>query len=91
MRKAQKDIFVYGNFELVDAGHSDVFAYTRAFGGQKALVVCNFRKELVSWPLPEGFKVERDKVLTSNYSGVSGEEGGRLGLRPFEGFACLLT
>jgi len=47
LRKSHKDIFIYGDFELVDVQHADVFAYIRSFEGQKAIVVSNFKKVAV--------------------------------------------
>lgn len=52
-RKAHKEIFVYGDFQLVDEAHEKVFAYRRiAENGDAALIVCNFAAEPVDWKLP---------------------------------------
>ena len=89
LRKTQKDIFIYGNFELLDAKHDDVFAYTRTFGEQKVIVVCNFRKTHLTWSLPSGVALQQDKVLISNYPNPS-LENRSVSLRPFEAFACFV-
>jgi oligo-1,6-glucosidase len=44
------DIITYGNFELLLAEHSDLFAYIRSSQQKKLLVVCNFTNE--ERPLP---------------------------------------
>ncbi|KAG6977797.1 Alpha-glucosidase [Fusarium oxysporum f. sp. conglutinans] len=52
-RKEFLDIFVYGNFQLVDESNEKVFAYSRRAGnGETALIVCNFTTDTVAWSLP---------------------------------------
>jgi glycosidase len=89
LRKTHKDVFIYGDFKLVDAGNDDVFAYSRTFGGQKAVIVCNFRKENVVWELPKSIKLLEENVLVSNYERVDVKAGVVL-LRPFEAFATFV-
>lgn len=90
LRKSHKDIFIYGDFKLLDLAHNDVFAYTRTFGEERAIVVANFRKTNVTWTIPEGLVFKEDRILISNYGGFS-LKGGQVELRPFEAFACSLT
>ncbi|KAF4627574.1 hypothetical protein G7Y89_g10580 [Cudoniella acicularis] len=66
LRKSH-EIFIYGDFELVDAEHEDVFAYKRSFEGKGVLIVANFRKEVVKWIVPKGVLLVKEKVLTKNY------------------------
>lgn len=89
IRKEQKDIFIYGNFEMVDVENKDVFAHLRSFSGEKVLVVANFRKEGVVWNVPRELELVRDRLLVSNYGGIEGREG-LVDLRPFEAFACFV-
>jgi hypothetical protein len=91
LRKTYKDVFIYGNFELLDADHNDVFAYTRTFGNQKVIVVANFRKEPVTWSLPKNIKLQKgkEKILISNYSDIDVEDG-LVSLRPFEAYVCFV-
>ena len=89
LRKAHLDIIVYGDFVLLDPDHKDVFAYTRTFEGKTIIVVCNFRKVAETWSLPAGIKLQEDKVLTSNYDGISLKDGA-VSLRPFEAFAAFV-
>ena len=88
LRKAMADVFVYGDFEMVDAENNDVFAYTRSFNGETVLIVCNFRESPVDWTLPAGLRSPKgEEVLISTYGDViSGPES--VTLRPFEAFAC---
>jgi glycosidase len=86
LRKAHKDVFIYGDFELLDADHIDVFTYTRTFENQKVIVVTNFRKTPISWSLPKDIAFHKGKILISNYSDTNIKEG-LVFLRPFEAFA----
>jgi glycosidase len=89
LRRELKDIFVYGDFELVSPEHEDVFAYTRTFGGSETvLVVTNFRAKTVSWSLPAevGLFVEDGEKIIGNYENwptLSGDAK-TMELRPFE-------
>lgn len=89
LRKKLRHIFIYGDFELIDANHEDVFAYSRSNGPQKALVVCNFRETQISWA-PPSMDLRPAKMLLSNYPEVDLARE-RLVLRPFEAFVCLLN
>jgi len=87
LRKVHKDLFIYGDFEMLDVEHEDVFAYTRTFGEEKVAVVSNFRKEIVSWKIPEGVELGEEKMLISSYGGLDVKDR-VLELKPFEAFAC---
>jgi hypothetical protein len=81
-------VFVYGDFEMVDVEHEDVFAYTRSYKGESVLVVCNFREVPVEWKLPIGMHGARgEQLLISTYGDVL-LDAGTVSLRPFEAFAC---
>jgi len=83
------DVFVYGDFQMVDADSEDVFAYTRTFKNDSVLVVCNFRASTVTWTLPSGMsRVQPGDVLISTYGDVPIDRN-VLRLRPFEAFACV--
>lgn len=74
---------------MVDVEHNDVFAYTRTFGNEKVLVVANFRMESLTWLLPKGITLLRDRTLTSSYGGIHIMDG-EVSLKPFEAFACFV-
>lgn len=89
-RKSLKDVFVYGDFGLVDEAHDQVFAYKRTAedGEEAALVVCNFTDVHVQWKMPLGAR----EVLVSP-AGRTVEELGKgkiVRLAPCEAFAVLL-
>jgi glycosidase len=88
-RKALKDIFVYGDFELVDEENPYVFAYKRtSVEGDAALVVCNFSTGAVTWKM-----VGRVKEILVSPAGKTLEDvsSGEIQLGPCEGVAVLLS
>ncbi|KAK1690948.1 alpha amylase [Colletotrichum godetiae] len=90
-RKRYLDIFVYGDFALVDEKNERILAYARrAEDGAVAVVACNFSSETVSW---EGLKAESVKeVLVSNGGKtVKDFSGGKVSLGPYEGAVVLLA
>lgn len=89
LRKEHVDVFIYGDFEMVDEGHSDIFAYKRTYGKDGVVVVCSFRKEGIEWIVPQGISFDAGKLLIGNYSGID-HSGKSLKLKPFEAFACYL-
>lgn len=91
-RKALKDVFVYGDYALVEDGEANagekVYAYKRtAAGGQTALVVCNFSADEVAWK----FDGKVSEVLVSPGGKTTKDVGGGLiNLGPCEAIALLL-
>lgn len=87
-RKAHKDIFVYGDFELVDEQNDKIFAYKRtAAGGDEALVVCNFSTETVSWKT--GTKA-REILVSAAGKTLDDVNVGEITLGPCEALALLV-
>lgn len=89
-RKKHVEVFVYGNFELVDEAHEQVLAYSRtAPDGQVAVVACNFSSKPVEW---EGLSGKVKEVLvTSGGKTVGDFSQGKVALGPYEGVAVLLA
>jgi glycosidase len=88
LRKSHKDLFIYGNFEMMDKEHSDVFAYLRTYLDERVLVVANMRKTPLTWSVPRNLSL-KDEPLISNYEGIK-ERDGSVELRPFEAFVTYL-
>ncbi len=74
---------------MVDVKNDDVFAYTRKFKDQKALVVANFKKTEVKWYIPQGITLKKDGVLITNLERLSLEDK-EVVLKPFEAFVSLV-
>jgi glycosidase len=83
-RKEHKDVFVYGEFTLLDEKHETVFAYKRSSEKEAFVTVLNFSGETVSWTVPEEAKVQ--KWVAGNYESGSPEKDveGSIQLKPWE-------
>ncbi|KAJ0313418.1 uncharacterized protein N0V96_002517 [Colletotrichum fioriniae] len=90
-RKRYLDIFVYGDFALVDEKNEQILAYARrAEDGAVAVVACNFSSGAVSW---EGLKAESVKEVLVSNGGKTVEDfkGGKVEFGPYEGTVVLLA
>ena len=91
LRKKMAEVFVYGDFAMVDAENEDIFAYTRSSQHESVMVVCNFRAYTVIWAMTSRTRrVQERDLLVSNYPGLSIIPHG-VELRPFEAFVCRQT
>lgn len=91
LRKEYLDIFVYGDFKMIDLPHEKIFAFSRQFESQKAAVVCNWSPDTVEWTNPEG---SPKQILMNNYTNVDEAKGRFAGdrwqLKPYEAVVVLL-
>ncbi|KAF7125745.1 hypothetical protein CNMCM5793_002038 [Aspergillus hiratsukae] len=94
LRKKYLDIFVYGNFEMVDRESQEVFAYTRQYENQKAMVVGNFTDKTLEWdPAANGIKGVKEVLLNTYEEAKKASPrfaGGKWTLRPYEAVAVLV-
>ena len=91
LRKQYLDIFVYGDYKMLDRENQEIFAFVR---DGKALVACNFTGKDVQWT-PSNYGVKGvEKLLLSNYdSEVVGTHmllREKWYLRPFETVVALV-
>lgn len=87
-RKKHKDVFVYGDFEVIDQQHEKVVAWKRWSETEAFVTVLNFSGEEVQWMGLEGSGVEVKKWVAGNYDEreLEGREtGGKVVLRAWEG------
>ncbi|KAA8641956.1 hypothetical protein EYZ11_010228 [Aspergillus tanneri] len=85
LRKEYADVFVSGNFELVDEANENVFTYFKKGHTQSVLIVLNFSEANQKFQKPN-VMVDKDlKVLISNVEGGLEDE-----LQPFEGRVFLV-
>lgn len=80
--RREKEIIVYGTYELLLPEDADIYAYTRTLGEEKLLVVCSFSGRQVEFRLPEEFSGAH--VLIENYGDIKVEK--KIALRPYEAF-----
>ncbi|KFZ01240.1 hypothetical protein V500_00837 [Pseudogymnoascus sp. VKM F-4518 (FW-2643)] len=94
LRKELPNTFVYGDFKLVSPENEDIFAYLRTYDEfQSALVVANFREDIVDWRVP----AEAARYFTGQSAAIGNYEKpptlsdatGAIQLRPFEAFVLV--
>lgn len=78
LRKLHANLFIHGEFNIVDAGNSKTFTYTKMCKGKKAVVVLNFTKE--QQPNPALEEHSSAKSIIGSKGIVSQRD-----LSPFEG------
>lgn len=81
LRKSN-DVYVYGQFDLVDAENSQVFAYTRTLNEKQVLIVGNLTNHEVELTVP--FDLSHGEVKLFNYDAKVNLKQ----LRPYE--ACVI-
>ncbi|KAK5010996.1 hypothetical protein LTR28_006436 [Elasticomyces elasticus] len=84
-RKEHKDVFVYGDFHLIDEHHPKIFAYKRTSEKEAFVVVLNFSKEEVKWTIPADAKIQT--WVAGNYTAGNPDKAveGEITLLPWEG------
>ncbi|KAJ5162249.1 hypothetical protein N7492_007641 [Penicillium capsulatum] len=94
LRKKYLDIFVYGDWVLVDEPNQEVFAYTRQYENQKALVLCNWAERNLDWDASSNGITAVKEVLLNTYEHAAEASqrfsGDRWSLRPYEAAVLLL-
>ncbi|KAL4884795.1 glycoside hydrolase superfamily [Aspergillus karnatakaensis] len=94
LRKAYLDIFVYGNYELVDRDNQEVYAYTRTYGTSQALVLANWTDRDLSWNAATHKADQFKEILLDSYESARAAQGQFAGeqwtLRPYEAVVVLL-
>lgn len=82
--RKEREIVVYGSYDLLLPESEEIYAYTRTLGDEKLLTVCNFTDHEVRYEVPEEFR--GGDCLISNYDAPELTES--VTLRPYEAFAA---
>jgi oligo-1,6-glucosidase len=84
-RKEHADVFVYGDFEMLDMQHKSIVAFKRWSEKEAWVTVCNFSGEKITWDGLKGVKV-KEWVVGSYGKSVEGRSiEGPVTLGPWEG------
>ncbi|MDN7046135.1 glycoside hydrolase family 13 protein [Lactiplantibacillus plantarum] len=89
--KLQSRLTIDGDFTLINANDSSVFAYQRQFGSQKLIVLGSFSEKKVRYVLPKELMNVQGKLVLSNYQDTSKYLTQTLFLRPYEGVVYLIN
>jgi len=82
--REERDIFVYGDYELLLPDHAEVFAYRRTLGDEELLVVCNFFEGEPELDLAELAGDRKAELLVGNYDVDEHDLAEPIRLRPYE-------
>lgn len=85
-----KDVFIYGQYELVFEEHPSVYAYTRTFNNEKVMILCNLSGEIVIVGKKDGIYYKSENLLLSNIP-VKEHKVTKLELAPYEARIYRLT
>ncbi len=87
--RKQYPILVYGDYQMLFAGHPEVFAWVRRYEGDTLLVINNFFGNAITLPIPEAMQAWHGECLISNYA-PRDQLAVSLELQPYESFALLI-
>ena len=89
MVKLRKDnpVLVYGQYQILQESHSEIYAYTRTLDEQQVLVLLNFSKKQASITLEE--TTNTGTLLINNYDRLDAREG-QITLQPYQAIICEL-
>lgn len=82
--RKQLPVLVEGRYALLQPEDPNVYAYTRALGGEVLLVVCNFTPHEQAFVLPAHVAFETQELLIANYAVNAADSVRACTLRPFE-------
>ena len=85
LRQQHNDIFIHGDFDILEMHNEDTFTFTKTWRNRKAYVVLNFTEQEQSIDFPETLRNQKVELLVSS---VEGDSDGRLA--PYEGRVYLL-
>ena len=66
LRKENK-IFIYGDYKEHFHESNTFYCYERNYEGKRALIVCSFSDKTITFHAPEGFNLQKGKVVLCNY------------------------
>jgi oligo-1,6-glucosidase len=81
--RRERDLLVYGDFDLLVPEDPSIFAYTRTLGDERGLVVLNFADEPVEFEVPDGVDLDGLELAVANDDAPT-TPGESFGLGPYE-------
>ncbi|AIQ11652.1 glycoside hydrolase family 13 protein [Paenibacillus durus] len=82
--RKEHDIIVYGDYKILAGEHEQVFAYQRALGSERLLVILNFFGEPASFEVPAEALAHEPELLITNYEAEKDTDLRSLKLHPYE-------
>ena len=83
--RKERDVLVYGNYDLLAPDHPDVYAYRRLLDDEEILVLLNFSDEKVSFCLPDDRAQSSRSFVVGTHETAPDSTGTAVSLRAYEG------
>lgn len=81
--RKENPIIIYGDYKEHFADSPVIYCYERNYEGQRALIVCSFDDETLTFHAPEGFDLTKGELLLCNYNDAPAKNN-ICALRPYE-------
>ncbi len=81
--KKEKEVFIYGTYDLILDNDEQIYAYTRTLEEKKAVIICNLTEKEARYEY-KNIELGYDQLLLSNYTVDRHEKSTSLPLRPYE-------
>lgn len=81
--RKENPVIIYGDYKEHFADSPVVYCYERNYEGQRALVVCSFDDETLTFHAPQGFDLTKGELLLGNYNDAPAKKD-IFALRPYE-------
>ena len=87
--RKEKDVIVYGSYDLILEKDEEIFAFTRTLRDEKLLVICNFTENQSLFILPENLRDYSREHIIGNYP-LDDRLASEFYLQPYETQVLLL-
>ncbi|WP_368491123.1 alpha-glucosidase [Clostridium sp. BJN0013] len=81
--RRENKVFIYGNYKMILKDHMSIFAYTRTFKGEKAIVICNLSAVNALYRY-DTIKLNYSNFLLGNYPIDKEKYATEFVLKPYE-------
>lgn len=85
LREQYVDLFVHGNFDILDKENTKIFHFTKTWQNRKAYVALNFTDKTQALYMPPEIQNRKVELLTSSFEGHEESK-----MAPYEGRVYLL-
>jgi len=83
--RKENDVLIYGNYQLLQAEHPEIYAYTRSLEDKELLVLLNFTDHDSKMELPKNCTIYT--TLINNYD-VLKNDNYKISLKPYQAIIC---
>lgn len=87
--RKEKDVFIYGTYDLILERDKAIYAYTRTLGADKAVIIVNMTDEPAFYRY-DALKLSSEQLVLQNYEVKPHKNATRFKLKPYEARVYLL-